>query len=56
MDDLLDMIATEESPSQVSDKIKELLFVKSAEKIDQFRPLVANSMFNNATEDSIEEE
>ena len=55
MDDLLDMIAADESPLQVSDKIKELLFAKSAEKIDDFRPLVANSMFNIDTEDSEEE-
>ena len=51
MDDLLDMIAADESPSQISDKIKELLFAKSAEKIDDFRPLVANSMFNAKTEE-----
>lgn len=51
MDDLLDMIATEESPSQISDKIKELLFAKSAEKIDDFRPLVANALFNNEAEE-----
>ena len=50
MDDLLDMIAADESPSQISDKIKELLFTKSAEKIDQFRPAVANSMFNSQVE------
>ena len=46
MDELLDMIATDESPSQISDKIKELLFAKSAEKIDDFRPAVAMDMFN----------
>ena len=51
MDDLLDMIATDESPSQVSDKIKELLFAKSAEKIDDFRPAVAASMFEYPTEE-----
>ncbi len=51
MDDLLDMIAADESPSQISDKIKELLFAKSAEKIDEFRPAVANAMFNNETEE-----
>jgi hypothetical protein len=45
MDDLLDMIVTDESPSQISDKIKELLFAKSAEKIDTFRPTVSASMF-----------
>jgi hypothetical protein len=51
MDDLLDMIATDESPSQISDKIKDLLFAKAAEKIDDFRPAVANSMFNSETEE-----
>jgi hypothetical protein len=45
MDDLMNMIASEESPSQISDKIKELLFAKSAEKIDEFRPTVASNMF-----------
>jgi hypothetical protein len=46
MDDLMDMIAADESPSQISDKIKELLFTKASEKIDGFRPTVANSMFS----------
>jgi len=45
MDDLLDMIASDESPSQISDKIKELLFAKSAEKIDTVRPEVAATVF-----------
>jgi hypothetical protein len=54
MDDLLDMIATDESPSQISDKIKDLLFAKSAEKIDEFRPTVAQSVFGEI--DSVEEE
>jgi len=55
MDDLLDMIITDESPSQISDKIKELLFTKSAEKIDAYRPEVAASMFNKEEETQEEE-
>jgi hypothetical protein len=51
MDDLLDMIAADESPSQISDKIKDLLFTKSAEKIDAFRPAVAQSMFGETEEE-----
>ena len=43
----MDMIAADESPSQVSDKIKDILFAKSAEKIDEFRPNVANSLFGD---------
>jgi hypothetical protein len=55
MDDLLDMIVADESPSSVSDKIKELLFAKSAEKIDAFRPSVATTMFDQ-DEDTSEDE
>jgi hypothetical protein len=51
MDDLLDMIASDEAPSQISDKIKDLLFTKSAERVDGFRPDVANAMFNSETEE-----
>ena len=51
MDDLLDMIVADESPSQISDKIKELLFTKSSSKIDDFRPTVANTMFGETEEE-----
>ena len=47
MDDLMDMIAADESPSQISDKIKELLFTKAAGRVDEFKPFVANSMFGD---------
>jgi hypothetical protein len=47
MDELLDMIIADESPSQISDKIKDILFAKSAEKIDAFRPKVAADTFEN---------
>jgi len=53
MEELLDMIVTDESPSQISDKIKDLLFSKSAERIDAFRPIAANSLFG---EDEVESE
>ena len=54
MDDLLDMIIADESPSQISDAIKDVLYAKSAERVDAFRPLVANSVFSG--EDQIEVE
>jgi hypothetical protein len=67
MDDLLDMVASDESPSQISDKIKEFLFSKSAERIDAYRPEVASAVFDGEdvvdqfdseeeTEDEVEEE
>lgn len=58
MEELLDMITTNESPADISDKIKELLFAKSAERVDAYRPVAANSMFGDETEleDSEDEE
>ena len=41
MDDLLDMMIADESPSQISDAIKDVLYAKSAERVDAFRPMVA---------------
>jgi len=43
--DLMDMIIADESPSTVSDKIKDILFAKSAEKIDAAKPEVASQAF-----------
>lgn len=52
MEDLLDMIVSDESPSNISDKIKDMLFAKSLEKVDEFRPYAADSLFgNNETEE-----
>ncbi len=45
MDDLLDMMIADESPSQISDAIKDVLYAKSAERVDAFRPMVANAAF-----------
>jgi hypothetical protein len=46
----MDMIVSDESPSQISDKIKDILFAKTAEKIDAFRPVVASSLFGDEEE------
>lgn len=56
MDDLIDMIVTDESPSDISDKIKELLFAKSAQEIESVRPEVASSMFDYSDEEESEYE
>lgn len=47
MEELIDLIATDGSPSNVSDVIKQLLYAKSAEKIDYIRPGVASMMFGD---------
>ena len=47
---LMDMIIADESPSNISDTIKDMLYSKSAEKVDAFRPDVAKSSFNDTEE------
>ncbi len=52
----MDAMATDESPSQISDKIKEILFQKSAERIDAFKTDVANGVFGDGIDIDDEEE
>ena len=47
MEELVDLIATDSSASEVSDKIKDILYAKAAEKVDNSRPMAASSMFGN---------
>ena len=53
--ELMDMIIADKSPSQISDRIKDMLFAKSAERVDAYRPEVAKNSFNSP-EDSAEPE
>jgi len=54
MEELIDLIASDGSPSDVSDKIKELLYAKSAHRVDSARPQIASMMFggNDTTGDN----
>ena len=47
MDELLDMITKDESPSGISDAIKDALYAKSAEKIGAHKNAVAASLFGS---------
>ena len=46
MEELVDLIATDASPSDVSDKIKDALMAKASARIDALRPEVASSVFD----------
>ena len=56
MDDLMDMLATDQSASEISDKIKEILYAKSAEKIDATKPNAAASLFGQEVDTEVETE
>jgi hypothetical protein len=50
MEELIDLIATDGSAADVSDRIKDLLYTKAAERVDSARPYVAASMFGDDSE------
>ena len=54
MEDLVDLIATDASPSDVADSIKGALMAKAAERIDAFRPDVASTVFDGEVPDEEE--
>lgn len=54
MEELIDLIATDGSPSDVSDAIKQLLYTKASDRVDGARPEIASVMFgeNDSTGDN----
>ena len=57
MDDLMDAIVANDSPSKVSDAIKDMLYSRTADKVDALKPDIASSLFgNDQVEDEVEDE
>jgi hypothetical protein len=51
MEDIIDLIATDSKPSDISLSIKNALFSKAAEKIDSLKPVVASYVFGGDQEE-----
>jgi hypothetical protein len=58
MDELMNMIIADESPSEISDSIKTALFAKAGERVQALKPPVANAMlgYEVETEEDLESE
>jgi hypothetical protein len=54
MEELIDLIGADSSASDISDKIKDVLYGKAAERIEGVRPTVAASMFAEPSEEDNE--
>ena len=54
MEELVDLIATDASASDVSDKIKDALMAKASARIDALKPEIASLVFD--AEETEEEE
>ena len=56
MEELVNMIATDASAADVSDQIKDILYAKSAKRIDDLRPTASSNLFGSESEAEVETE
>ena len=56
MEELVNMIATDASAADISDQIKDILYTKSAKRIDDLRPTAASNLFGAEVETEVETE
>jgi hypothetical protein len=58
MDELMNLMIADESPSEISDSIKDQLMQKAAARVDALKPAVANAMlgYELESEEDVESE
>ena len=56
MEEIVNLIAVDEAASDISDKIKDVLYTKAAHKVDNHKPTVASSMFADTQQPSEDQE
>jgi len=47
MEEIVNLIGADASASDISDRIKDVLYAKASERIDGIRPVVGASMFDD---------
>ena len=56
MDELMNLMIADESPSEISDSIKNQLFAKAGARVNAVKPAVANAMMGYELESEEDEE
>ena len=57
MDEIIDAIATDESPAEISQSLKDLIYQKAAERVEGLRPGASASLFDTSeVEDEVDTE
>ena len=56
MEELIDLIGADSSASDISDKIKDVLYGKATERIEGIRPTVGASMFGDEQQSESEDQ
>ena len=46
MEELMDLLVKDESPTQISDAIKDMLYARTAEKVQTATPGIMNNVFD----------
>ena len=55
MEEIVNLIGSDSSASDISDKIKDVLYAKAAERINTIRPTVGASMFGDESQSEDQE-
>ena len=50
MENIIDMIAKDSDAAKISDELKDLLYQKAAKKVEDIRPEIGRSMFDDESE------
>ena len=53
--ELVDMMIDGATPSEMQDAVKDLLIMKAADKVDEFKPQIANSLFGTPEQEEVPE-
>ena len=53
--ELVDMMIDGAKPSEMQDAVKDLLIMKAADKVDELKPQVANSLFGTPEQEEVPE-
>ena len=56
MEEIVNLVGSDSSASDISDRIKDVLYAKAAERINTIRPTVGASMFDDQQDNSEGEE
>jgi len=56
MEEIVNLVATDSSASDISDRIKDVLFAKAADKINSNREEAAASLFNDKSSQDQEDQ
>ena len=57
MDEIIDAIATDESPSEISQSLKDLIYQTAAERVEGLRPGASAAIFDGGeVEDEVDTE